>query len=158
MKTRLLIILAVLLVLGWLIYVKIKGITSRVDFDVSFRKAQLSTLNLADFITGAGVFRLVFGLKVYNYNKIKVTVKDLKLKVFYKGVLLGESSPNNPKIITINPDGITELDYSADVYLNRNLISVLKELMDEKNLTITYDVRCTVYGIPIHITEEVKAI
>lgn len=119
----------------------------RIAWDIDFDRAQLSSIKLTDLFKNKAYVRLNFKIRIYNYNNIKIPISDLKTEIYYKGQLISTTSDLAHKYMTVAPNGSTVFDYPVDVYLNKNIIDILTEMLSSNTLNLSYKVKGKVFGL-----------
>ena len=145
------------LIVGVLIFlfISIKKIYDRIAIDVLFKKINLSTIKLPALLIGGGFFRLEFFVRIFNYNKLQIPVKDVFIKIFYKGKLIGQSSEIQQEEIRIIPNSFSESIVVVDVYVKPELINLLTDLISSEDPELEYEASYKIYGIRIKTREKV---
>jgi len=148
------IIASIIAVLVFIIFT-VKKIYDRIAIEVSLKKANFSTIQLEDLLLGGGFFRLEFLVKIFNYNKLKIPVKDLFIKIYYQGKLIGQSSEIEQSNINIVPDSMAVSTVVVDIYVKPELLNLLTDLISSENPDLEYEASYKLYGLRITSREQV---
>ena len=146
------IILLVLAIIGYFGYLELKKAWEKVSFNVYFKSADLSQINLTSLATalasGGQVVNVVIGADVKNDNNYSLVFSGLKVMLSYNGVTIAHTSGDLANKRFVVPANTTlQVQDNATVILNAAGISLLSDKISAKSPVIDHSVSIKVYGI-----------
>lgn len=155
---RFLIIIGVLALLLYLLYRYVKKGWDKITLKVYFKSVDLSGISLANIpaiLTGGQTVNVVIGADIKNDNTYAVIFSGLKVKLFYKGILIAETSESLSSNKFIVPAmGSLSIQDNAKLILNNTTIDILREKIAGRSIEIGYTTTVRVYGVRIPLISE----
>lgn len=155
-----LIFLAIVLPLGFIVWLILwaKDIWDKIKFTPYFVSADFKGLNLKDVqdILASGQTKqidAVLGMEIINESNTPITFSGLKAKLYYKGILIAETSPvlANQKFTAQanNVNAPLQVTDSVTVTLSQATANLLAEKLTGTKPKIDYTIEISIYSIPV---------
>lgn len=119
--------------------------------NIKVKKISLREINLAGLKNANA--DIAINVEIENNNFFNINVKDLYIELFYKGVLLAQSSQSNlNKInISIKANSKTTISHSFKIIINPILIELGLLINQKIPVIIGYKVGLKLYGLNLNL-------
>ena len=104
MKNRLLIALLIFSAIITILWISFKNVWDNIYFEVNYSKTSVNVRNwaqLTELLKGKGNITVTFQILVANKTWLNIPIRNLDIKIYHKGELIGQSSPLSLKNIDI---------------------------------------------------------
>lgn len=140
-------------------YSWVKGVISRLSFNVYFSNVSLANTNIAALITNRGVITFNFLIKVKNANGFTIPIRDLETRIYYKGQLIGNSSATALKDIDILPGSFKQWIEPVDIHVKSQIVGqAIADLGQFKDPLITFTTEMKIWGIRYKYSERIQVV
>lgn len=143
----------VAVIILYLIWIRIKSIQSKINFNIEVDKTQFkdNTLlqNIAQTLVAWNNTRDVnVRIDVINKNNFSIGLSDLKVYLYYKKALLSETESASKILLVAN--GTTSINETATVSINSSTLDLITNFKsgNATESVINYIVKVRIYGLP----------
>lgn len=146
-------ILVIIVVLAVIGYLMAKSVLDNVTFSKPIPQGlDLKGLTLGDLVNVAlaneqKTVSVTIGMNVTNSNSFAIPFSNVKVGLYYKGVLIAET--NDPDSHTIPANGSLALTYTVNIILNDAGGQLLIEKIKGGNPQLDYKIGLRVFGMPV---------
>lgn len=125
----------------------------KISFKFSFQGIKFENIDLpqvlATLLAGGTITGSVgVGCTITNNNSFSIPFSNLKAKLFFNGIQIGETSDVlYGQKITVPQNSQFSFSDNASIYINKNALSIIQDLIAKKSPTIDYEVRIKIFGI-----------
>lgn len=162
MKNRLLIALLIFSAIITILWISFKNVWDNIYFEVNYSKTSVNVRNWSQFtelIKGNGNVTVAFKILVANKTWLNIPIRNLDIKIYHKGELIGESSPLSLKNIDIASGKVKDWEEPINLFAKKQVVKdFLTELFNGRDPEITYDVKINVFGFSYTYSEKMKLI
>ncbi len=162
MKKRLWISLLVFFSLIFIAIVSVRNILNNIDFEIKSGGVNANLNSWSDVQTlfsGKGAITLNFVVGVTNKNWFTIPIKDLETRVYYKGQLVGNSSPLALKNIDVGSGSFRQWIEPVDLHAKKELAKQLfQEIIRGSDPVIEYETELKVWGIRYTYSDRLKIV
>lgn len=146
------IIFTLLIIAGIIValYFAVMTAIAKVSFEIGFKGLDLSNIALDNVISGSSTARVKIGAKLVNRNNFPIRLGNFHIWIYYNNVLMAQSTeePGNFNKIIMPAHGTAEVTHDVTIYLNTQVLQLLRDLKDRKELRFDYATEFRVYGFP----------
>lgn len=140
----------------------IRDALTNLDVNVQFDSVDANIDSIADIgnlLEGQKAITLKFLVGITNTNWFRIPIRDLETRVFYRGQLIGNSSPDALKDININAGSYQQWIEPVDLRADKALIKQLfNEIFSGSDPIIRYETELKVWGIRYTYSDQIQLI
>lgn len=132
--------------------------TVKESFKVSFKLddiPRLKDFTLQNLNSGTSFVQIRILFVIFYNAFARIVFSDLRLKIYYNGVLVAESAnvPENFKTIILLPNVNNFVYYTFDIKINSSAIDLVGKIKAELPYQVNYLLTAKVFGIPINLNK-----
>jgi len=161
-KKWLLISLFTLIGLVIVLIAVVRDALTNIDFKIKSGGVNANINSLSDIqvlLSGQGAVTLKFIVQVTNKNWFSIPIRDLETRVYYKGQLIGNSSPTALKDITILSNNTNQWVEPVDLHAKGSLVKgLLTDVFKGGDPVISYETELKVWGVRYTYSNQIKLI
>lgn len=140
----------------------IRDALRNIDFNIEQGGVSANISSLQDvqtLLSGQGAITLKFIAAVTNKNWFKIPIRDLETRVYYKGQLVGNSSPTALKNIDILPGSYKQWIEPVDLHAKGEYLKqMLTDILMRGDTTIMYETELRVWGIRYTYSDQIRIV
>lgn len=144
------------------IVVVIRDAFKNIDFKIEQGGVSANINSLQDIqtlLSGQGAVTLKFIVGVTNKNWFKIPIRDLETRVYYRGQLIGNSSPAALKNIDILPGSYKQWIEPVDLHAKGEYVKqMLTDIFMRGDAMIMYETELKVWGIRYIYSDQIRII
>ncbi len=145
-----------------IVVVIVRDALTNVDLKIGDASVDANINNFQDLqllLSGEGAVTLKFPVSVTNKNWFKIPIRDLETRVYYRGDLIGNSSPAALKNIDITPGSYQQWIEPVDLHAKGPLVKqLLMEVLQGGDPTIMHETELKVWGIRYTYSDQIRLI
>lgn len=135
--------------------------SKRLKFEVEYASFEIPDgwEAITNLFNNQGFIKLNFLVKTSNQNSFVIPIKDLETRVYYKGQLIGGSSPSALKNIDL--PGRADMDWIEPIDIgvkSDSIKAMLQDLWAGRDPEIYYETELKVWGIRYTYTDRIRII
>lgn len=103
----------------------------------------------------SSVVRVYYKIRIFNLSKFDLNISNIRLKVYYQDVLIGNSDKNRPennKLFWIKPmisesiSSQSDITGSLDLFVKRQTIDLINKYNSKQDFKVKYRINANVFG------------
>lgn len=151
MKGQTIGIIAIVILVIVLIYIRLKMIYNRITFEFGFRGADISNLDINKLLSGGQTDATIkMSARIVNRNNFDITFSDLQAWLSYEGLVIAQTSEDLSKQkITVPKNSAMDVVDNVRILLNKSSVKLLKELATGGSPKVQYTVKLRIFGISV---------
>ncbi len=158
----LLISLFTVIALVIVVIVIVRDALTNIDLTVESEGVDANIHSLQDIqtlLSGQGAITLKFLVGMKNGNWFKIPIRDLETRVYYRGQLIGNSSPSSLKNIDIGSGSYKQWIEPVDLHAKGSLVKqLLTEVLQGGDPVIMYETELKVWGVRYTYSDQIQLI
>lgn len=135
---RIFIILIIIAGIIAALYFAVMTAVAKVSLQISFKNVDLKGISIDSLFNGNSSVQVGINAKLVNQNGFAIGLKDFHIWIYYGGVLMAQSSDTNLNKVVMPAMGSIDVTHQVTLYLNSQILQMLKDLHAGKELKFDY--------------------